>query len=178
MVVALIALFVALGGTGIAARHYLITSTSQIKPSVLAKLKGKTGPPGREGPQGKEGAVGKAGERGEPGATGAGASVVSAQLRIRTGAPDTTFLETPTVSVQTSVCRETFPGEANAVVLNPRELEIVLPGPQRTNAKEIHTSIAKAEKTVLLIAGADGLHELQLVTFSLGVECLFDGIYR
>jgi hypothetical protein len=31
-------LFVALGGTGIAARFYAITFTRQIKPSVLAKL--------------------------------------------------------------------------------------------------------------------------------------------
>ena len=32
--VAWLALFVALGGTGIAASHYIITSTKQIKPSV------------------------------------------------------------------------------------------------------------------------------------------------
>jgi hypothetical protein len=38
--VALVALFVALGGTAVAARHYLITSTSQIKPSVLKLLRG------------------------------------------------------------------------------------------------------------------------------------------
>ena len=37
-IVAWLALFVALGGTSIAAQHYLITSTSQIKPSVLKKL--------------------------------------------------------------------------------------------------------------------------------------------
>jgi hypothetical protein len=52
MVVALIALFVALGGTGIAARHYLITSTGQIKPSVLRVLRGRAGPQGPQGPAG------------------------------------------------------------------------------------------------------------------------------
>lgn len=64
MILAGLALFFALGGTAIAARHYLITSADQIKPSVLKKLRGKAGatgatgkegPPGREGPQGKEG---------------------------------------------------------------------------------------------------------------------------
>lgn len=40
MVIALLALFVSLAGTGIAATHYLITSTKQIKPSVLKQLKG------------------------------------------------------------------------------------------------------------------------------------------
>ncbi len=42
-IISSLALFFALGGTAIAAQHYLITSTSQIKPSVLAKLKGKAG---------------------------------------------------------------------------------------------------------------------------------------
>ena len=52
LIVATLALFVSLGGTGIAATHYLITSKSQIKSSVLAQLKGKagkTGPPWRDG---------------------------------------------------------------------------------------------------------------------------------
>jgi hypothetical protein len=38
LVVACLALFVALGGTAIAASHYVITSTSQIKPSVRSAL--------------------------------------------------------------------------------------------------------------------------------------------
>jgi len=41
MVVACLALFVASTGTSIAASHYLITSTKQIKPSVLKSLKGR-----------------------------------------------------------------------------------------------------------------------------------------
>ena len=42
MAIALAALFFALGGGAVAAieHHYVITSTKQIKPSVLKKLKG------------------------------------------------------------------------------------------------------------------------------------------
>jgi hypothetical protein len=64
--VALAALFFALGGTGFAADSYIITSTSQIKPSVLRKLRhvevreylgkpGVTGPAGATGPAGPQG---------------------------------------------------------------------------------------------------------------------------
>jgi len=49
LVVAGAALFVSVAGTGAAATHYLITSTSQIKPSVLAQLRGRTGPKGPTG---------------------------------------------------------------------------------------------------------------------------------
>jgi hypothetical protein len=61
MVLSLVALFLALGGTAIAAKHYLITSTSQIKPSVLKSLKGNAGARGPEGPAGPAGAQGPAG---------------------------------------------------------------------------------------------------------------------
>ena len=65
MVVACVALFVASTGTSIAASHYLITSTAQIKPSVLTKLKGA------QGPQGAAGAAGTQGSQGATGPTGA-----------------------------------------------------------------------------------------------------------
>jgi hypothetical protein len=71
-----IALFVALGGTSIAATHYVITSTSQIKPSVLSKLHGSrgatgaAGQAGATGPQGTAGAHGATGPQGSVGATG------------------------------------------------------------------------------------------------------------
>jgi hypothetical protein len=68
--IASLALFFALGGTAIAAKHYLITSTSQIKPSVLAKLKAKNGAPGPAGPVGPQGAQGPPGQQGPRGERG------------------------------------------------------------------------------------------------------------
>jgi hypothetical protein len=78
-VVATLALVFAMGGTAIAAGHYLITSTSQISPKVLKALEVKVaagvhaGPAGKEGAAGPAGAAGKAGEsgaKGEIGSTG------------------------------------------------------------------------------------------------------------
>lgn len=68
--VATLALVFAMSGSALAASHYLITSTKQIKPAVLRKLRGNagsagaagaTGPVGSQGPQGKEGPQGPAG---------------------------------------------------------------------------------------------------------------------
>jgi hypothetical protein len=85
MIVACLALFVALGGTAIAAGHYLITSPSQIAPSVLKQLHGERGPQGLPGPSapsevfvfegtqgepGLRGPQGFQGERGDPGPQG------------------------------------------------------------------------------------------------------------
>jgi hypothetical protein len=78
-VIASLALFFSLGGSAIAASHYLISSTSQIKPSVLQTLKGHSGLAGAtgvagvqgpQGPQGGGGAQGPQGAKGEPGVQG------------------------------------------------------------------------------------------------------------
>jgi len=65
--VAWLALFVALGGTSLAASRYAITSTKQIKPSVLKSLRGKTGPVGPRGAQGVQGSQGIQGSQGPAG---------------------------------------------------------------------------------------------------------------
>ena len=86
-VVATAALFLSLGGVSLAAGHFLITSTHQIKPSVLEQIEsaakgqtdtngsngsnGQQGAQGQRGPQGPHGFQGSRGPRGEPGATGA-----------------------------------------------------------------------------------------------------------
>jgi hypothetical protein len=66
-VVATFALVFAMSGGALAATHYLITSKSQIKPSVYNALKGK---PGAAGAAGKAGVTGATGPQGPTGATG------------------------------------------------------------------------------------------------------------
>jgi hypothetical protein len=71
---ATLAVFFAMSGGAYAASRYLITSTKQIKPSVLSslKVKGKTGPAGANGAPGAQGPQGPAGTSGTgtPGAEG------------------------------------------------------------------------------------------------------------
>ena len=47
LIIATIALFFSLTGAGLAAQHFIITSTSQIKPSVRQALRGERGLQGR-----------------------------------------------------------------------------------------------------------------------------------
>ena len=74
-VAATLALVFAMGGSALAATHYLISSSKQIAPKVLKELKtpGKTGPAGATGatgPQGAPGAKGDPGPEGKQGGTG------------------------------------------------------------------------------------------------------------
>jgi hypothetical protein len=62
--VAWLALFVALGGTSMAASHFVVTSTKQIDPRVIKKLRGNRGPAGPQGPQGAQGQTGLQGPAG------------------------------------------------------------------------------------------------------------------
>jgi len=67
-----LALVFAMSGGAYAAGRYVITSTKQIKPSVLKSLQGKAGPAGPAGAAGvgTQGPQGPAGAKGETGATG------------------------------------------------------------------------------------------------------------
>jgi hypothetical protein len=77
-VVATLALVFAMAGSAIAAKHYLITSTSQISPKVLRALRGAVGRPGVAGPPGKAGNAGNDGASGKEGPSGKdGASLLS-----------------------------------------------------------------------------------------------------
>jgi Collagen triple helix repeat (20 copies) len=82
-----LALVFAMTGGAYAAGRYVITSTKQIKPSVLKQLQGKTGPPGTNGAPGAKGETGATGAAGSPGKEGTpgtsgenGASVTSKEF--------------------------------------------------------------------------------------------------
>ena len=78
-VVATVALVFAMTGGALAAGHYIITSKSQIKPSVLKSLKGKTGSTGKTGAQGAQGPQGLQGAQGPAGAPNPSATTVDGQ---------------------------------------------------------------------------------------------------
>jgi hypothetical protein len=70
-IAATLALVFAMAGGAVAATHYLITSTKQISPKVLASLKGAKGTAGTPGAPGSTGAPGPAGSAGPAGPAGA-----------------------------------------------------------------------------------------------------------
>jgi hypothetical protein len=69
-VAATMALVFSMSGGALAAKHYLVNSTSQINPKVLKKLRGNKGAAGAPGSLGKEGLAGHEGKEGKEGKTG------------------------------------------------------------------------------------------------------------
>ena len=107
--IACVALVFSMAGTGLAAHRYLITSTSQIKPSVLKKLRGNRGRAGLPGARGPVGAAGSAGATGPAGAIGNtgpnGVVAVASWAGFNTGVPGNStayVFDGPTVTVTTS----------------------------------------------------------------------------
>jgi hypothetical protein len=91
-ILAVIALVFSMAGGAYAAKKYIITSTSQIKPSVLKKLRGPAGPAGAPGATGAVGAKGADGTNGTNGTNGSpgtpgedGKSVVTGSEATGTG---------------------------------------------------------------------------------------------
>lgn len=134
-VAATIALVFAMGGTAVAAKHYLITSTSQIKPTVLKKLKGNPGAKGATGvqgatgqgaagAQGATGAQGPAGPEGRQGPEGPGAVLVSVSVAAGSTEPLFTY---GGVSLQAS-CKEE--GGKGIAAVEAKGLAVALTGPQ------------------------------------------------
>lgn len=84
-VVATLALVFAMSGGAIAANHYLITSTKQISPKVIKKLKGNAGPQGKQGPVGKTGPTGATGPTGQTGKEGPPGQNLTAETPLPSG---------------------------------------------------------------------------------------------
>jgi hypothetical protein len=79
-VAATLALVFAMSGGALAAKHYLVESTTQISPKVLKKLRGHRGKTGAAGKTGATGLTGPAGAAGPAGKDGASATTLLAAI--------------------------------------------------------------------------------------------------
>jgi hypothetical protein len=126
-VTATVALVLAMSGGALAAGHYLITSTKQIKPSVLRQLKGARGPRGATGPKGS---AGLAGATGEPGTTGQSGSTGPPGVGIN-GIFGNGADGNDTIAANTTLTRDTYYHDltvGSGVTLNPGGFRIFVSG--------------------------------------------------
>jgi hypothetical protein len=98
-VLSTLALFLALGGSAVAAQRYLVTSTTQLSPAVVSSLHGAIGARGlrgylgERGPKGDVGAVGDRGAEGPQGAKGDAGPIGAAGIKGDTGAIGATGIQ-------------------------------------------------------------------------------------
>jgi hypothetical protein len=108
-------LFFAIGGSAVAASHYLITSKSQISPKVLKALRGDTGPAGpggANGTNGSQGPAGPQGPQGPPGPKGEAGSGASLSHLVEVVSPFGEFENNPEVKAYVaSAFAECPPGD-------------------------------------------------------------------
>jgi hypothetical protein len=126
-VTATIALVLAMSGGALAASHYLITSTKQIKPSVLRHLKGARGPRGARGSTGATGLPGASGQPGGSGQPGSGGPPGAGINGIFGNSAD----GNQTIGAKTTLTRDTYYGDltvASGVTLNPGGFRIFVSG--------------------------------------------------
>jgi hypothetical protein len=147
-VVATMALVFAMSGGALAASHYLITKTSQIKPSVLKKLKGNVGHTGVTGATGATGAQGPTGKEGQPGSPGASGTTVV--YRVRSVAP----LQTATGSeakAETAVLNDPLNGTWTQAADEVDQIvgQVTFTAPAQTSCSE-NTSTSPVEVKILV----------------------------
>jgi len=140
-VTATLALVFAMSGGTLAMSHYVIERTSQIKPSVIKKLKGHAGSAGVRGPAGPQGPAGPTGATGLTGPAG-------------TPNPDATTVDKQSV---TPLFATAVPTAPPVQVFSAQGLTLMFSCPAGNNAELVATGPASTEATLEARFNATGV---------------------
>ena len=168
-VTATLALFFAMSGGALAAKHYLLNSTRQINPKVLKALKGRTGASGATGATGKEGARGKEGAEGKEGREGKEGPLVKTLPHGQTLTGG--FSGTATLSKEPSVSSSTPVAEASisfpfSLVTNPKVEVIQESAAPTEHCPGSHTSPSAASGYLCVyVRGGNGVNAKEVEFF-------------